>query len=820
MLDRLFRPFFQGAGNAGRVRGGLGLGLALVRTLVESHGGTRRGSERRPRPGCRVQLPPSAAGAGRFEAAQGGWPARGERRSSDGSCWSRTTPTLPRACSACSRCRATPCEAVADGAHGARPSRPLPPRDRPVRSQPARRDERPGAGGRRSARTRRSDRRTSSRSPATARERTASGRERRGSRTTSPSRRQSRLCAACSTACPNASPPPSERRIVPRMLRLLPLGLALGFVGCQRAAAPKPKAQHVVLVTIDTLRADRLGCYGAREVATPQLDRIAGEGALAVEASAHVPLTRPSHVSLFTGLLPTEHGIRDNVSPARRARRCPLLAEVLKKAGFATAAFVSSVVLDSQSGLDRGFDVYSDRFEGSGRRRAVPEHGPEAGATDTVAEAIAWLEAATRGRRVFLWLHLYDPHDPYEPPEPYASRYAGRPYDGEVALTDELVGRLEDALGSPRDARRDGARRHLRPRRGAGRARRDAARLLRVPDDAARAAPRARAGHRAGPPPGAPGAARGRLPDGARPRGAGARGGRRSSGRSLAPRCGAGRARRRGHRLRRVARAAAALRLERPARPPRRPLQVHPGPAAGALRPARRPGRAARTWPPRGRRGRRRMRAALATVPRRGAAAAAGEHGAAPALGRSCSRSWARWATWAARRRPRPRRRAPTPRTRSRSSASPTSLIREALLRLPRRATPRLSAATLQQVLARGISSFEVHFYLARALARRAQAAEAAPPLRGGGREPRPGLHAARGRELARTAGCGHGRKRGGARAPTQQAAALRRRDAALGAKLGELLRDAGRRGGGDPRLRAAVGARPRTWRPTGTRSA
>jgi arylsulfatase A-like enzyme/Flp pilus assembly protein TadD len=229
------------------------------------------------------------------------------------------------------------------------------------------------------------------------------------------------------------------------MRRCVVIGLALGLLGCQRTPPPPAPARHVVIVTIDTLRADRLGCYGAGDVATPRLDRIAAEGALAVEASAHVPLTRPSHVSLFTGLLPTEHGIRDNVSPAV-VPRVPLLAERFRESGFATAAFVSSVVLESQSGLDRGFDVYSDRFEGEGGDAqflsTVQRKGEE-----TLGEAVAWLKAQG-GKRVFLWLHLYEPHDPYEPPEPYASRYAGRPYDGEVAFADELFGRLDDALAS------------------------------------------------------------------------------------------------------------------------------------------------------------------------------------------------------------------------------------------------------------------------------------------------------------------------------------------------------------------------------------
>jgi arylsulfatase A-like enzyme/Flp pilus assembly protein TadD len=200
-----------------------------------------------------------------------------------------------------------------------------------------------------------------------------------------------------------------------------------------------------VIVTIDTLRADRLGCYGSTTVATPRLDRIAREGALAPDASAHVPLTRPSHVTLFTGLLPASHGIRDNVSPALDAK-VPLLAETLHAAGFRTAGFVSSVVLSRQSGLQRGFDTYSDAFDVDDDDARFLNTIQKRGDGPT-AEAIAWLEKeAPSGARLFAWLHLYDPHDPYEPPEPYASRYADRPYDGEVAYADELVGRLDDAL--------------------------------------------------------------------------------------------------------------------------------------------------------------------------------------------------------------------------------------------------------------------------------------------------------------------------------------------------------------------------------------
>lgn len=233
----------------------------------------------------------------------------------------------------------------------------------------------------------------------------------------------------------------SLRRAGPGLVWLL----LLAGCGAPRAARPGPAApaRHLVFVTIDTLRADRLGVYGSRDVATPRLDRIAHAGAMAPQAVVQVPLTRPSHVSIFTGLLPAENGIRDNVSPALGSD-VPTLASTLKSAGFRTAAFVSSIVVSAQSGLNRGFDSYSDRFDAGADDARFLNTIQKRGDGPT-AEAIAWLEAQ-HDERLFVWLHLYDPHDPYEPPEPYATRYADRPYDGEVAWTDELVGRLDDAL--------------------------------------------------------------------------------------------------------------------------------------------------------------------------------------------------------------------------------------------------------------------------------------------------------------------------------------------------------------------------------------
>jgi len=217
--------------------------------------------------------------------------------------------------------------------------------------------------------------------------------------------------------------------------------------GCSSRPPPAPPdARHVLFVTIDTLRADRLGAYGNRDVATPNMDRLAREGALALAAVAQAPITRPSHVSMFTGLYPAQHGIRDNISRAL-APDVPTMAEAFKAAGFDTGGFVSSIVLSAQSGLGRGFDTFSDKFDlgdtaaDEARFLDILEKRGDV----AVADAIRWL-GDHAPQRTFTWVHLYDPHAPYEPPEPYASRYADRPYDGEVAWSDELVGRLDAAL--------------------------------------------------------------------------------------------------------------------------------------------------------------------------------------------------------------------------------------------------------------------------------------------------------------------------------------------------------------------------------------
>jgi len=215
------------------------------------------------------------------------------------------------------------------------------------------------------------------------------------------------------------------------------------------ATAPVPR--HLVVVTIDTLRADRLGAYGSTTVPTPHFDRLAGEGVRAVDATAHVPITRPSHATLFTGRYPSEHGVRDNIS-LPLAADVPTLAETLTAQGFDTAAFVSTFVLSSPSGLDRGFAHYDDNFEATSQSdEAVFLSTVQRRGDQTIDAVEHWLDrrpAEARARRTALWVHLYDPHDPYEPPAPFASQFADRLYDGEVAWTDTLLGRLRGVLES------------------------------------------------------------------------------------------------------------------------------------------------------------------------------------------------------------------------------------------------------------------------------------------------------------------------------------------------------------------------------------
>jgi choline-sulfatase len=198
--------------------------------------------------------------------------------------------------------------------------------------------------------------------------------------------------------------------------------------------------RNVLLITIDTLRADAIGAYGNGAATTPWIDRLAAGGVRFNVARAHNVLTLPSHANILTGRLPVDHGVRDNAGfrlPAAEAT----LATRLKARSFHTGAFISAFPLDSRFGLSRGFDVYDDAFVDAVPRPAFLEQ--ERAATDTVAAAARWLEERKKmAEPWFGWLHLYEPHYPYAPPAAYASRFSSDPYAGEVAATDAALGPL------------------------------------------------------------------------------------------------------------------------------------------------------------------------------------------------------------------------------------------------------------------------------------------------------------------------------------------------------------------------------------------
>ncbi len=218
------------------------------------------------------------------------------------------------------------------------------------------------------------------------------------------------------------------------MRRLAPLLLAglLGCSGSKPAAAPAP-APSVLLITVDTLRADRVGAYGDAAARTPHIDGLARKGVRFESAFAAAPITLPSHATILTGLLPPAHGVRGNGSFAL-GRGPRTLAEALRARGLRTAAFVGAAPLARGFGLERGFDHYDDAME---RPPGLHFDFPERRADRVVAAARAWLAEETRP--VFLWVHLYDPHAPYDPPPAFRGQ---DPYRGEIAFVDSALGPL------------------------------------------------------------------------------------------------------------------------------------------------------------------------------------------------------------------------------------------------------------------------------------------------------------------------------------------------------------------------------------------
>jgi arylsulfatase A-like enzyme/tetratricopeptide (TPR) repeat protein len=255
----------------------------------------------------------------------------------------------------------------------------------------------------------------------------------------------------------------SSPRVIATLLRSVALLAALALLGpgAQAPAAGAPAASpsrpagggaapcDVLLVTIDTLRADATGFGGHRPSPTPLLDRLAAAGRVFANAHAHNVVTLPSHTNILTGLYPFQHGVRDNEG-FRLPAGVPTLATVLQAAGYVTGAFVGAYPLDSQFGLNHGFDVYDDHYPKGGQ--ADQFLFPERKGDRVVAPALAWWQRQA-GRRRFMWVHLFDPHAPYDPAEPYASRFPGHPYFGEVAAADgyltPLLSRFLDGAEPP-----------------------------------------------------------------------------------------------------------------------------------------------------------------------------------------------------------------------------------------------------------------------------------------------------------------------------------------------------------------------------------
>jgi choline-sulfatase len=208
---------------------------------------------------------------------------------------------------------------------------------------------------------------------------------------------------------------------------------------------------NVLLITIDTLRLDRVGAFGGTRNLTPALDGLARDGLTLTRAYASAPLTLPSHTSILTAVSPPVHGVRAN-GLSRLGPKLPTLATVLKAAGYRTGAFVGAFVLDARFGLTRGFDVYDDRY-GEKHEGDLTE-GAERRAEDVIKPALAYIHQPSAIGHLpsashqpwFVWVHLYDPHEPYAAPEPWRSQH--EPYDAEVAYTDAMIGRLLDDLRS------------------------------------------------------------------------------------------------------------------------------------------------------------------------------------------------------------------------------------------------------------------------------------------------------------------------------------------------------------------------------------
>jgi len=227
---------------------------------------------------------------------------------------------------------------------------------------------------------------------------------------------------------------------------LLIAALLLSACSRERARVATSKSDDIILITIDTLRADSVGFAGNTRVKTPFLDRIASEGVVFSNAHAHNVVTLASHANIVTGLYPYQHGVRDN-SGFKLDPKYETIGTMLRRAGYSTGAFVGAFPLDSRFGLNQGFDVYDDNYgKGSASLDFSLQERP---ATAVLDAATRWWNANAEKKR-FMWVHVYDPHAPYRPPEPFATQYAFDRYLGEIAFVDDTLGKAITPMLSDR----------------------------------------------------------------------------------------------------------------------------------------------------------------------------------------------------------------------------------------------------------------------------------------------------------------------------------------------------------------------------------
>ena len=259
----------------------------------------------------------------------------------------------------------------------------------------------------------------------------------------------------------NSAPGRQQRLLAFLVVAIIIFCLGLYFFFSGRFLSPEQKSRsqvkrllgslhardlNILLFTLDTTRADHLGCYGYPFIETPNIDRLASQGFLFKNATSQVPLTLPSHSSIFTGTYPLYNGVRDNGGFYLEPDKITL-AKVLQQAGWATSAFIGAFVLDSRWGLNQGFDYYFDNFDFA-KYKTISLDSVQREGGEVVKAFFDWF-ATNSEKKFFSWLHFYDPHTPYEPPEPFKTKYGNRMwglYDGEIAYVDTLVGRVVDEL--------------------------------------------------------------------------------------------------------------------------------------------------------------------------------------------------------------------------------------------------------------------------------------------------------------------------------------------------------------------------------------